>query len=113
MRGFRRIGFAVWGLVLALPVAVLPAWQVRAQLQLPGQSGDSDQPIQIQSDSGIEWQQDAHLYIARGNAVAVRGSSEVHADTLIAHYREKGLLRVVDADADMNTVFKTIQQAIG
>jgi adenylate kinase len=32
---------------------------------------------------------------------------------LIAHYREDGLLRVVDADADMNTVFKNIQQAIG
>src|SRR5205807_5569336 len=27
-------------------------------------------------------------YIARGNAVASRGPSEVHADTLIAHYRE-------------------------
>jgi lipopolysaccharide export system protein LptA len=45
-------------------------------------------PVQIQSDSGIEWQQDQHLYIARGNAVASRGPSEVHADTLIAHYRE-------------------------
>jgi len=32
---------------------------------------------------------------------------------LIAHYREDGLLRIVDADADMNTVFKNIQQAIG
>ena len=32
---------------------------------------------------------------------------------LIAHYREDGLLRIVDADADMNTVFKNIQQDIG
>ena len=45
-------------------------------------------PVQIQADSGIEWQQNAHLYIARGNAVATRGPSEVHADTLIAHYRD-------------------------
>jgi lipopolysaccharide export system protein LptA len=45
-------------------------------------------PIQIQADSGIEWQQDAHLYVARGNAVAIRGPGEIHADTLIAHYRE-------------------------
>jgi len=45
-------------------------------------------PIQIQADSGIEWQQDAHVYIARGNAVAIRGPGEIHADTLIAHYRE-------------------------
>jgi adenylate kinase len=38
---------------------------------------------------------------------------EAQTKPLIAHYREKGLLRVVDADADMNTVFKNIQQAIG
>ncbi len=31
---------------------------------------------------------------------------------LIAHYREAGLLRVIDADAAMNTVFKNIQQAL-
>jgi lipopolysaccharide export system protein LptA len=53
----------------------------------PVAAGDN-QPVQIQADSGIEWQQDAHLYIARGNAVAIRGPAEVHADTLIAHYRE-------------------------
>lgn len=47
-----------------------------------------DEPIQIQADSGIEWQQNAHLYIARGNAVATQGPGEVHADTLIAYYRE-------------------------
>jgi adenylate kinase len=37
---------------------------------------------------------------------------EAQTKPLIAHYREEGLLRVVDADADMNTVFKNIQQAI-
>lgn len=48
----------------------------------------NNQPVEIQADSGVEWQQNAHLYIARGNAVATRGDSQVHADTLIAHYRE-------------------------
>jgi lipopolysaccharide export system protein LptA len=47
-----------------------------------------NQPIQINADSGIEWQQNARVYVARGNAVASRGSAEVHADTLTAHYRE-------------------------
>jgi lipopolysaccharide export system protein LptA len=47
-----------------------------------------NQPVQIQADNGVEWQQDSRVYIARGNAVATRGPSEVHADTLIAHYRE-------------------------
>jgi len=70
------------GVVLLLSaVACSEAW---AQAVAPG----DNLPVQIQSDSGIEWQQDAHLYIARGNAVASRGPSEVHADTLIAHYRE-------------------------
>lgn len=49
---------------------------------------DNSLPVQIQADSGIEWQQDAHLYIARGHAVATRGPDEVHADTLIAYYRD-------------------------
>src|SRR5262249_41047266 len=44
-------------------------------------------PIEISAESGIEWQQDAQVYIARGNAIAKRGSTEVHADTLTAHYR--------------------------
>jgi lipopolysaccharide export system protein LptA len=47
-----------------------------------------ERPIEISADSGIEWQQDAQVYIARGNAVAKRGASEVHADTLTAHYRK-------------------------
>src|SRR6202047_1929702 len=38
---------------------------------------------------------------------------EAQTKPLINHYREEGLLRVVDADADMNTVFKNIQEAIG
>jgi lipopolysaccharide export system protein LptA len=46
-----------------------------------------DRPIAISASSGIEWQQDAQIYIARGNAVARRGTTEVSADTLTAHYR--------------------------
>ena len=37
---------------------------------------------------------------------------EAQTKPLIAHYAQAGLLRVVDADADMNTVFKNIQQAL-
>jgi len=46
-----------------------------------------DRPIEVSADHGIEWQQDAQVYIARGNAMAKRGTTEVHADTLTAHYR--------------------------
>jgi len=65
-------------------LAALRLTSASAQLVAPGDNS----PLQIQADSGIEWQQNNQLYIARGNAVATRGPSEVHADTLIAHYRE-------------------------
>ena len=51
--------------------------------------GDSDQPLQVDADDGIEWQQDQQIFIARGNAVATRGDVEVRADTLRAYYRKK------------------------
>jgi lipopolysaccharide export system protein LptA len=54
-------------------------------LSLGGNTGN--QPVQIQADSGIEWQQNQQVYIARGNAVATRGTTEVHADQLTAYYR--------------------------
>jgi adenylate kinase len=37
---------------------------------------------------------------------------EAQTKPLINHYRAAGLLRIVDADADMNTVFKNIQKAV-
>jgi lipopolysaccharide export system protein LptA len=50
-------------------------------------AASEDRPIAISATSGIEWQQDAQAYIARGNATAKRGTTEVYADTLTAHYR--------------------------
>src|SRR5229473_5950374 len=76
-----RPGFGIAGVVI---LAALPLSPAGAQAVTPGDNS----PIQIQADSGIEWQQEAHVYIARGNAVVTRGPGEMHADTLIAHYRE-------------------------
>ena len=53
---------------------------------LPNQSGNV--PVEINAEQGIEWQQKAKAYIARGNARAVQGEVAVHADTLTAYYRE-------------------------
>jgi lipopolysaccharide export system protein LptA len=80
--GFGKTGTVA--LSLALLVCGMPLSRPGAQSIAAG----ANEPIQIQADSGIEWQQDARLYIARGNAVATRGTGEVHADTLIAHYRD-------------------------
>jgi adenylate kinase len=38
---------------------------------------------------------------------------EAQTKPLIRHYEAAGLLRVVDADADRDTVFKSIQRAVG
>lgn len=76
-------------LLLTLLLAAAPPGPVHAQIGGPLTAGADDEPIRIQADSGIEWQQNSRLYIARGNAVAARGANEVRADTLIAHYREK------------------------
>jgi adenylate kinase len=37
---------------------------------------------------------------------------EAQTKPLIKHYRDAGLLRIVDADADVQTVFKSIQRAV-
>jgi lipopolysaccharide export system protein LptA len=80
--GSRAVGAAIG---LSLLLAGIPGHRTAAQLLNP--SGDN-LPLEVQADSGIEWQQNEKLYIARGNAVATRGPAAVHADTLIAHYRD-------------------------
>lgn len=84
---------------VALTLALWPAAHARAQTPAAPAAGagptllnqGDKQPIEIQADSGIEWQQNAKLYIARGHATAIRGQTEVDADTLVAHYREAKL----------------------
>jgi lipopolysaccharide export system protein LptA len=47
-----------------------------------------DKPIQVYADNGIEWNQNTHQYIARGNAKAIQGTTTVYGDTLVAYYEE-------------------------
>ena len=61
-----------------------------------------DQPIEISADNGIEWQQESLVFVARGNAVAVRGQVRVRADVLRAHYRKTpdGETSIIRLDAE-------------
>ncbi len=43
--------------------------------------------IEITADRDLEWLQQDHAYIARGNAVAKRGAVTLMGDTLVAYYR--------------------------
>ncbi len=57
-------------------------------MQSLGLGTSSDKPIQVYADNGIEWDQNTHRYIARGNAKAIQGTTTVYGDTLIAYYEE-------------------------
>jgi lipopolysaccharide export system protein LptA len=89
--------------VLWLALAGFPGPQVAAQGLGLGAANDG-RPIEVTADSGIEWQQNAQIYVARGNAMAKRGNTEVHADTLTAHYRKakgaEGGTEIYRLDAD-------------
>jgi lipopolysaccharide export system protein LptA len=93
---------------LSAEEAAKPQAAAPSQLVNPNDS----QPIEIRADNGIEWQQDTKTYIARGHAVAIRGPTEVHADTLIAHYRDAkggntgGNTEIYRLDAEGNVVIQ-------
>jgi len=85
-RDWRRIWprrRALIGLLTAVLIA--PRWPPvhAAEIGAPA----DNRPITVTADSGIEWQKQAQVYVARGNAVATRGTTQVRADTLTAHYR--------------------------
>src|SRR6516164_3411585 len=79
-------------------------------------AASEDRPIAISATSGIEWQQDAQVYIARGNATAKRGTTEVYADTLTAHYRPGkaagGETEIYRLNADGHVTIKSETQTV-
>ncbi len=46
-------------------------------------------PIEIEASDGIEWRRDEKVYIASGNAKAVRGTITLNAARLLARYRDR------------------------
>ena len=83
----RRAGRAAALLALAggMALAAAPAGAENFGLGLTTQ--DSNKPITIEADQGIEWQQNNRVYIARGHARATRGQATVFGDVLVAYYR--------------------------
>ena len=54
---------------------------------LGGLATGSSEPLEIFADDGIEWLRSERKYVARGNALARQGDTEVAADVLTAFYR--------------------------
>ena len=97
----RRVLLAAAAGALAMLAASLPSTAARAQVENPaagllGRGGN--EPIAIEADDGIEWQQQSQVYIARGNARAIRGEVTIRADELRAYYRK--------SDDDANQIWR-------
>jgi lipopolysaccharide export system protein LptA len=106
------------GLAMLAAASLGQPQPVAAQSPSPFGASSDARPIDITADAGIEWEQDKQVYIARGNAVATRGASEVHADTLTAHYRPskdksaQGGNEVYRLDADGHVMIKGPNQTV-
>jgi lipopolysaccharide export system protein LptA len=70
---------------------------------------NSNTPIEIFADNGLEWQQENLTFLARGNARAIRGPVKVLANELQAYYREKsdGSTEIWRLDANGKVRIKT------
>lgn len=80
-----------------------------------GAGAGNGAPIEVVADDGIEWLQTDKKFIARGNAVATRGTTQVFADTLVADYRELpedrgGGTEVYRLTAEGNVTIKSPQE---
>src|SRR6516162_2782446 len=111
---FQRRWTGIW--FPSLLLYLCSAWPPAAAQGLNLGAASEDRPIAISATSGIEWQQDAQVYIARGNATAKRGTTEVYADTLTAHYRPSKTAgsdtEVYRLDADGHVLIKGETQTV-
>lgn len=85
----RKAGTLVAVLMLGGTVLGLYGLSNTAQANPLGLAQNGGGGLEVESDNGIEWRRDEQLLIARGNAVAKRGTSRVDADELQALYRDR------------------------
>lgn len=98
------------------PLALLAGLVLGAALAGPaaaqgfGFGAESDEPLEINADDGIEWRREEKVYIARGNASAARAEVKVRAETLTAHYRDtaEGGTDIWRIDADGDVVLSSL-----
>jgi len=79
---------SVW--LIAFCILVSATASARAQSLDLTSGGEDGGPIEITAEDGIEWQQGNSIFLARGNAKAVRGEVTVNADLLKAYYKDGG-----------------------
>jgi lipopolysaccharide export system protein LptA len=70
-------------------MACLLGMALAAHAEAPSPKEQGPKQLQVTADQSLEYYADKRLYVARGNAKAVRGTLTVTADVLTAHEREK------------------------
>lgn len=76
-------------------------------------SGDDGSPVEIFADDGIEWQQENLVFLARGNARAVRQDVVVNADVLKAYYHDvDGSSEIWRLDAEGSVVIASPSEQV-
>ncbi len=82
--------------------------QIRAQENL---GTKSDAPLEITADESLEWHRNEKVFIAKKNAVARQGDTDIGAQLLTAYYREpaKGNVEVSKVTADTDVTVKSGQ----
>ncbi len=71
-------------------LGLLPAVLAGTAVSQGATFGESDKPLEIFADDGIEWRREEKLYIAKGNAEAKQGDLTLYADVLRARYTGEG-----------------------
>lgn len=55
----------------------------------PQKVAQKKEPIEISAQEALEWRRDDKQYIARTAVIAKQGETEIHADEMVADYRDK------------------------
>ncbi|NIY75144.1 hypothetical protein HED22_05760 [Thalassospira sp. HF15] len=85
----RKTGTLLTTLMLGAAVIGLSATAHDVAANPLGLAQNGTGGLEVESDNGIEWRRNEQVLIARGNAVAKRGTSRVDADELQALYRDR------------------------
>lgn len=85
----RKTGTLLTTLMLGAAIFGLSAMTQESMANPLGLANNGSGGLEVESDNGIEWRRNEQILIARGNAVAKRGTSRVDADELQALYRDR------------------------
>ncbi len=99
-------------LVCGAGAVLLPGTPKAQSLNITS-GGEGGGPVDILADDGIEWRQDESVFVARGNARAIRGEVVINSDLLRAYYRENaGSTEIWRLDAEGSVEIKSPSETV-